>query len=328
MTDSFDARAAAIASEQTGNVCRWQLLRLGLGAKAIAYRVRVGRLYPVFPGVYSVGLPPASPLQLAHAAVLACGEGSLVAEESALALWGFVRHWPATPRVLTPHNRHSRGIIAHRSRTLDGDGTVQRGVPVVTPARAILDSARRLGARLTRVVNEALISPYMTIEQLTETHERHLNHPAAGLLLPYIELDDGPTDSELEDALFPFCDGHDIPRPRVRAWIGRRRVDALYERERVILEIDGWLTHRGRDRFENDRERDADHLALGYVTVRITKRRLIDRAPREAERLRQILARRRIELGLPPGERTARRAGGEGTTPGRAGRRARRPPPR
>ncbi len=300
MPTPIDAQIAAVAHTQSGNICRFQLLRLGLSPSAVARRARAGKLHVVFPGVYSVGVPPSSPLQVAHAAVLACGEGTFVDEGSALALWGYLRHWPSTPRVITPNHRHPRGIIVHRSRTLEGEATIQRGVPVVVPARAILDSARRLGDRLTRVVNEALISPYMTIDDLARIQARHANHPDAKLLLPFTELDDGPTDSELEDAVFPFCDDHDLPRPRLRVRIGRRRVDALYEHERVILEIDGWLTHSGRDRFENDRDRDADHLALGYATVRITKRRLIDGAAQEAERLKRILARRRIELGVPP----------------------------
>ena len=45
--------------------------------------------------------------------------------------------------------------------------------------------------------------------------------------------------------------------------------------------------------FETDRERDADTLASGFVTVRVTEERLDERPEREAERLHAILKRRR-----------------------------------
>ena len=44
-------------------VTRVQLLGLGLSAKAIDYRVRTGRLWRVYNGVYCVGRPPVTPLR-------------------------------------------------------------------------------------------------------------------------------------------------------------------------------------------------------------------------------------------------------------------------
>ncbi len=71
--------------------------------------------------------------------------------------------------------------------------------------------------------------------------------------------------------------------------------DAYFLVERVVVECDGWLFHRGRDVFESDRDRDAERLAHDILTVRLTKRRH-DRAPeREAARLHAILERRRAQ---------------------------------
>ncbi len=56
---------AAVAAKQWGNITRRQLHELGLDDSAIAYRVRIGRLYRVFRGVYSVGHPPTTPHQRA-----------------------------------------------------------------------------------------------------------------------------------------------------------------------------------------------------------------------------------------------------------------------
>jgi very-short-patch-repair endonuclease len=70
-------------------------------------------------------------------------------------------------------------------------------------------------------------------------------------------------------------------------------VDALFVEERLIVELDSWDFHSDRDSFERDRDRDADTLAAGHETVRITWMRIEQRPAREADRLRQILERRR-----------------------------------
>ena len=57
----------------------------------------------------------------------------------------------------------------------------------------------------------------------------------------------------------------------------------------MIVELDGAEFHLDRHAFESDRDRDADLLAAGYVTVRITWERLTQQPAREAARLKTIL---------------------------------------
>jgi hypothetical protein len=62
------------------------------------------------------------------------------------------------------------------------------------------------------------------------------------------------------------------------------------------------LVHDGRpsrpsDRRQSDRDRDADTVAAGLATVRITWTRLTKTSRKEAERLKTILAGRRAALG-------------------------------
>lgn len=47
-------------------------------------------------------------------------------------------------------------------------------------------------------------------------------------------------------------------------------VDFLWREHRLAVETDGWETHRTRSAFEQDRRRDADLRARGYVVVRFT----------------------------------------------------------
>jgi very-short-patch-repair endonuclease len=88
------------------------------------------------------------------------------------------------------------------------------------------------------------------------------------------------------------------------AMVAGYEVDALFPREKVIVELDGWDFHSSRESFESDRERDASTLVAGHVTVRITYERMHDRPPEEAARLDEILRQRRATL-RDRGERAA-----------------------
>src|SRR5436305_737481 len=63
---SIDHAIAHIADGQHGNITREQLLALGLSNHAIAHRVKIGRLFRVYRGVYAVGRRPKTALE--HAA--------------------------------------------------------------------------------------------------------------------------------------------------------------------------------------------------------------------------------------------------------------------
>src|SRR5438270_6734894 len=106
---------ANLANRQRGYVTRQQLLKLGLGPDAIRYRVRIGRLIPVYAGVYAVGHLPTSCIDRAAAAILACGNGAALGHHSAACLWGFLKPWrvPFHVTALSAHRR--QGIIVHRA---------------------------------------------------------------------------------------------------------------------------------------------------------------------------------------------------------------------
>jgi very-short-patch-repair endonuclease len=69
-------------------------------------------------------------------------------------------------------------------------------------------------------------------------------------------------------------------------------VDALFPDQKVIVELDSWEFHRYKTAFETDRERDAETLAHGYVTIRVTWERIHERPHEEAARMHRILAER------------------------------------
>jgi len=286
---------AAVAGKQYGNVTRTQLTRLGLSHGAIVNRVAKGRLFRVFRGVYSVGRRPATPQEWASAAVLAAGAGAALSHSSAMALWGFWRRWDKPYEVTIVGDRRTNGIRVHRSSTLRRrDVTAQLGIRVTSPARALLDIAPRLTDRsLKRTVNSALGSLWLTEDQLAETVARHPNARGAKRIAKLIGLPGTPTRSGWEDDFPAFCAAHDLPAPVMGVPLFGYVVDALFPAERVIVELDSWDFHKGKIPFEADRDRDADALAHGYVTVRMTWERIDERPVREARRLHTILANQR-----------------------------------
>jgi Transcriptional regulator, AbiEi antitoxin len=288
----------ALAARQHGLVTRRQLLGLGLGESAIVYRCQNGRLFRVHRGVYAVGRPPATALERAAAAVLACGPGAALSHASALSLWGFTSGW-REPHHVTSAKTHIRpGIVTHEARGLThADLRTQLGIRVTSPARTFLDCATELGPhRLPRLVAEARRGGYLHVGQIADVLDRFRFHPGRTPFLDALGGSQQPTRSELEEAFLAFCKRYGLPQPVVNSHPGRFECDMLFEAEQVVVELDGWDFHRDKYAFENDRDRDLDLAVLGYFPLRITWKRLMEHPEREARRLHQFLRDRRALL--------------------------------
>lgn len=294
VAETSDQALARVAARQHGYVTRQQLLELGMGAGAIQHRVGAGRLVRAHFGVYAVGHLPTAPIARAGGAVLACGPGAALSHGSAGALWGLVKHWELPFEVTARSDRRRRGIDVHRSTGLRRqDVTVQLGIRVTSPARTVLDLAPRLSDKaLIRAVNDLRVAGFLHLSALSELLDRCPRHPGMKRLRSFIEQPIGPTRSRFEDEFVAFAERFGLPRPDINVFVGRHLVDALFAEQRVIVELDGYEFHRGRDSFERDRDRDADTLAAGLQTVRVTWKRLRYAPRKEATRLAAILNRR------------------------------------
>jgi hypothetical protein len=292
--EPVDRRIAALARRQRGYVTRKQLLTLGVARDAIAYRIEIGRLIPVYAGVYAVGHVPTLPQDRAYGALLACGPDAVLSHATAAAAWGVYKRWDlpfdVTARVV--HRR--KGIRVHRAALARRDITVQLGLRVTSPARTMLDIAPRMTDKaLTRAVNDLRRAGQLHLPELADILRRFPRAPGASRLLPLVERPTGPTRSEFEDVFVAFCERFGLPQPLVNTTVAGFEADALFPEYGLIVELDGWDFHNSREAFVSDRDRDATLLALGFKTVRITWERLIDHPEKEARRLHAILARLR-----------------------------------
>ncbi|HSF03563.1 MAG TPA: hypothetical protein VLA62_11155 [Solirubrobacterales bacterium] len=66
--------------------------------------------------------------------------------------------------------------------------------------------------------------------------------------------------SELEGRFVRLCRRYRLPPPEANVWMTvageEMQVDFLWRNYRVIVEVDGFATHRTRQAFQRDRRRD------------------------------------------------------------------------
>jgi hypothetical protein len=293
MSRPIDQSIGRIAARQRGYVTRRQLLEAGLGARAITYRIAAGDLIQVHTGVYALGHAPQAFTDRAYAAVLACGPKAVLSHSSAASLWGILDRWWEPFEVIVDTARRRPGIRMHRAPLQRGDTRRHLGIRVTSPARTVFDIAPRLTPKaLTRAVNELRIARRLKLEHLADLANRLPRHPGTSRITPFIESPQGPTRSPFEDMFPAFAKRFDLPPYELNAQAAGCEVDVLFPQQRVIVELDGYEFHSTPRAYENDRERDANALAAGFVTVRITWARMTHAAEREGRRLHGILKAR------------------------------------
>lgn len=190
------------------------------------------------------------------AAVLACGEGTVLSHGSAAALWGLLRPIDGPIHVSTPKTSggsRRRGIHVHRCPSLARPLTTYRDrIPVTTVARTIDDLRGVVPPRLVRrAIRQAEL---------------------AGYRLDGVEGD--RSRSDLEAAFLALWRRHGLARPEVNAKVGRWVVDFLWREERLVVEADSFAYHRGSVAFEDDHARDLDLRSRSFSVLRFTERQL------------------------------------------------------
>jgi very-short-patch-repair endonuclease len=294
-SDALDARVAQLAESQHGVIARRQLTDLGLGPDAIDRRLRAKRLLPLHRAVYAVGHRSRSNESAWMAAVLAGGEGAVLSHRSGAA------HWRIRPagggsrvEVTTPRGQHPRhGIRFHRCRLPPDEITVKHGVPVTTVPRTLFDLGAVLDQRqLERAVNEAEVLRLWDELSLHDLLRRYPRRPGTRVVRAVLQArraGSSFTRSDLEELFLRFADKHGLPRPETNIAVEGCEVDCLWRELRLIIEVDGWETHRTRAAFERDREKSRILQAAGWRCVAVTYRQLLERPGEVARDVRRLL---------------------------------------
>jgi very-short-patch-repair endonuclease len=274
-----DAAVAALAERQHGVVAMSQLRALGFGRGGIEHRLRERRLLRIHRGVYAVGHARLTQRGRWMGAVLACGPDALLSHRSAAALWdltgGGTRAEVTSPRKA---GRGPTGVARHGSMTLRAEETTTvDGIPVTGIARTILDLADVASrSRVERALEQAERIGLLDVADLRRTCELNPGRRGLKVLVPLLASYGFAPDtrSELERRFIHLCRAHALPVPACNVTIAGLVVDAVWPRNGVIVELDGFEWHRTRAAFEADRRRDATLVRAGYRVLRVTARRM------------------------------------------------------
>jgi very-short-patch-repair endonuclease len=205
--------------------------------------------------------------------------GAALSHRSAAELWRLLppRGGPVDVSLRGDGGRARRtGIRMHRSQLLlPAAVTSRNGIPVTNPAKTIADLRR---VSVDRV-------PLITRRELRRA-VRQANF--LGLSIDE-EARKERSRSDLELDFQALCRRFGLPPPEVNVRVGSHVVDFYWRRSKLVVETDGYGSHRGRAAFEDDRGSDLDLRASGFTVVRLAEKQVIEEAAQVAAVLADLL---------------------------------------
>ena len=275
-----DAAVAWVADRQLGLITTPQLHVAGVRRGSVEWRLATGTLHRRFRGVYLVGHPVLVPGATELAAVLACGESTIVSHRSAAALWGLTSA-PAGAVEVTVIARHCRprdGLRVHHADALVAlDRRLRRGIPVTAPARTAIDYAATVShEEAERAIAEALALRLLTEPQLLAAIERGPHRAGVALVRAILGQPGGPrrTRSDGERAMLRLLRAAGLPTPLTNHRVAGFDADFFWPEVGLIVEVDGGDFHRPRPAFERDHRRDIVHTDAGHEVLRVSGQQL------------------------------------------------------
>jgi len=262
------SRAAwALARSQHAVVTYEQLRELGFTPSAIRHRIRSGRLFVLWPGVYAVGHPAVSRFGRWKAATLACGEGSALAGDSGAALVHLRQREGPQIEIAVPEHvvRSLDGIRARRCRGLAEHVTEVRGIPVCSTPLLLV----QLSARLGRDPAETLINRADKLDlvdpvTLRGSIEALKGRPGVAQLRSVLDRATFQlSDSKLERLFRPLARRARLPAYVMGETINGFEVDFWFPSLHYVVETDGLRYHRTALTQSRDLRRDHAHDRAG-----------------------------------------------------------------
>jgi uncharacterized protein DUF559/putative AbiEi antitoxin of type IV toxin-antitoxin system len=271
-------RVAELASAQFGVISYAQLLAAGLSRGAVEKAVLGGRLLRLHTGVFALGHPSLRVEGRRLAAVLACGPRAVLSHRSAASHWGLLTTGQSGIDVTAPRSRDGiPGIRLHRSRSLDArDTTAHNGIPITSVARTLLDLAAALRSHhLERALAQAESLQLYDHRAITDVIVRANGHRGRGALARATAREPKLTRSELESRFLTLVRRAGLPEPEANSSLDAPdhpglEPDFYWPQLRLVVETDGWETHKTRAAFRSDRRKDAALTSIGYRVMRFT----------------------------------------------------------
>jgi very-short-patch-repair endonuclease len=214
-----------------------------------------------------------------------------ISYRTAAAWWGLLPTSQARVDVTSPHGRHAiNGARRHQARSLLlRDKTTHEGMPITSVARTLLDLAATSPPPSTPTgANTRSRRPSACSSMTAGRHRQVKRAPReSGAQTRATAQEPKLTRSELEAIFLERVRHAGLHEPETNVpltALDHRRLDPdfYWPAYRLVVETDGWGSHRTRAAFESDRRRDADLLVAGLRVLRFTWRQ-IRREPARVE---------------------------------------------
>ncbi|MGB0121319.1 MAG: type IV toxin-antitoxin system AbiEi family antitoxin domain-containing protein [Solirubrobacterales bacterium] len=309
----------SLVRRQHGVASRTQLFKLGLSHDRIDGMIAAGILLRLFRGVFAIGHDVLDSRGCLHAGVLVGGPAAAISHQSAAFLWGVLpaareveitrpsspERQPQPARV--DRHRPSVRLRIHRTRCLKAiDFTIHAGLPVTTFERTMLNLSSTLNTRnLEKALTEGERRGLVDRAALAKISCRGPGWKGIGKLREVLERWDPVsvlTKSDLEFMFLGLVAQAGLPVPGLNVHVGEIEVDCLWEKQKLIVELDAYSTHGDVFSFERDRIRDAYLKSGGFEVFRVTDRMLAGDTDRTMGLVKELFRSRSLAVkGEVPG---------------------------
>lgn len=283
MNKDVALRISAGAARHHGVFTRSMALGAGATESMIDRRIRKGEWQKPYAGVYVIAGTPATWERAVVTSVFGAGPGAAASHRTAVHLWGLCDR-PKVIEVTSPlKGRPLRDHVIHRSTDLSvSDVTEVTGIPMTTVTRSLVDVGVPWGQGLaSRALDEALRRQLTDLTAVANLLHRVARRGRRGAGVMRSILEDrlgwsGITQSQLEDEYLRIMRLAGLTLPESQVRIVKRggrliaRVDFVYPKVRLVVELDGERYHTDRDTFRYDRRRQNELIQEGYRVLRFT----------------------------------------------------------
>lgn len=274
-------RVTDLAATQHGLVTRAQIIAAGAAPRSLTRAVDRGLLSGVRRQVYLVVGVPSTVWQPLMAACLAGAPHAVASHRAAGGLFGLPGIVPGAVEVTAPSSarRALEGGRCHSSGRLDAaDVALVRNIPVVAPARTIIDLAGVVDRfLLARIVDHALRHSLCSAPELRAVLDRvgGRGRPGTAVLRAVLGERLG-SDSMLEGRwLRRLRDAGLTPPALQHQVVCRNRVlvlDFAWPHAHVGMEVDGWAFHGHRSAWDHDHDKINAYAEAGWRVLFVTSR--------------------------------------------------------
>jgi very-short-patch-repair endonuclease len=235
------------------------------------------------------------------AAVLACGEGTVISHGSAAAFLGLWEFWPADVEVIAPveAGRKFRGIRRRFVPSPEPEQITQKaGIPCTTPSRTIIDIAGLVGPKLLAdTVEQASVLRVLKVQEIDEIlleRRRRGTKKLNRVLEPWRRYSPRVrVRSRMEAKMLPLLTHRHLPIPECNVKLRVEgevfEVDFLWREQRVVVETDGGRYHDNPVAQARDGHRNRVLARAGYRVPRIGWEELRDEPDRAITEIRRFL---------------------------------------